>query len=481
MGSNDPLFRFDILLPTLAGHLIVSESVDRILSKWSIDRTGPLTRSLAEVSTSGWIDPNAAHWSIEPFLPIETAVLIEYLRHRGRQGGELDAQKMVAFESHVRKIQDAVEHQVSAYHRDFANRYHAMDPDSDCRHPDSTPDAADPCGDLTACESPQGVSQGDPPATEVSTEAGGGEIPNLSSDAHDAAELMELFDQILSDAAYEKLTQDDIEQCVGKASPWGVPLKVDFGLFKELAVYARGDIIGRRCRRHWKSFYRAEMVDVAIYQRLVVLFQLAQDHERGELLSAGQLHLRIFKNIPKQDVDMLLPGTKVRLSKFDQAKVIVPSIGGWLMSLQKISKFVLVTLALAAYYSTALVVGLLLAAVAYMVKSFMSYFQTRNRYLLDLTRNLYFQKLDTNTGAGFQIIQQAGRQLANEAILAVYSMLTESEPISERRLRRKCERLMREAIDVEVDFQVAQALRTLRDRDWLETDAEGKFSLREST
>ncbi len=35
--------------------------------------------------------------------------------------------------------------------------------------------------------------------------------------------------------------------------------------------------------------------------------------------------------------------------------------------------------------------------------------------MLDLTPNLYFQKLDTNAGAAFQIIQQAGRQSTNEA------------------------------------------------------------------
>ncbi|MCS7467527.1 TMEM143 family protein [Stieleria sp. ICT_E10.1] len=400
----------------------MSGSVDRILTNWSIDGTGPLTRGISEVSTSGWIDEDATHWSIEPFLPIETQTLVEYLSNRAEKTAGLDPAGRDAFQSAVQKISDHVAAKTSQYHAQFSDRYHAVDPDSDCKIP-------------IDLQSEQVVDH--------------------------SQRLMELCDQILADAAYQKLSQEDIEKCVGVSSHWGVPMSANFGLFQQLAVYARGDIIGRRYKRRLQNLYRMEMVDVAIYQRLVVLFQLAEDHERGEMLSAGQFHLRIFKNIPKQDVDMLLPGTQVRLSKLDRVKVIAPSLGGWLLSLQKISRFVLVTLALAAYYSTALVIGLILAGIGYCVKSFFSYFQTKNRYLLDLTRNLYFQKLDTNAGAAFQIIQQAGRQSTNEASLAYYALATEAEPISRRRLRRKCERLIREAIEVEIDFRVDRALETL--------------------
>ncbi|MCA9138672.1 MAG: DUF3754 domain-containing protein [Planctomycetales bacterium] len=416
----------------------MSESVDRILTTWSIDGTGPLTRGITEASTSGWLDPDAAHWSIEAFLPIETQTLVEYLVHRGTNRSELDANQMQRFEHAVTAISELVATKTSQYQAQFSDAYHAVDPDSDCKTPI----------DLQ-CETIADKSE----------------------------QLMSLCDDILVDAGYKKLTQDDIEKCVGVASHWGVPMTANFGLFRQLAVYARGDVIGRRCKRRIRNLYRMEMVDVAIYQRLVVLFQLSEDHEHGEMLSAGQFHLRIFKNIPKQDVDMLLPGTQVRLSKLDRVKVIAPSLGGWLLSLQKISRFVLVTLALAAYYSTALVIGLVLAAIGYCVKSFFSYFQTKNRYLLDLTRNLYFQKLDTNAGAAFQIIQQAGRQSTDEAVLAFYALATESEPISRRRLRRKCERLIREAIDVEIDFRVDRALNRLLELGLVRMPADDKVQL----
>lgn len=414
----------------------MSESVDRIVTNWSVQGTDPLTQSLADETTSGWIGADAAHWSIESYLPIETQTLMEYLIRRASENSELASRVLTTFRSGVEVLVEHVTERSADYHERFASRYRRVDPDSDSKIPLAMRDDAV-------------VDHGE--------------------------DLMQLCDKILTEAAYQKLSRDDIEKCVGVASPWGVPLSANFDLFSRLAVYARGDIIGKRCRRSLRNLYRSELVDVAIYQRLVVVFQLAEDHERGELLSAGQFHLRMFKNIPKQDVDMLLPGTKVRLSKIDQAKVIVPSVGGWLLSLQKISRFVLVTLALAAYYSTALVIGLLLAAVGYFIKSFFSYFQTKNRYLLDLTRNLYFQKLNTNAGAGFQIIQQAGRQATTEAMLALYALIGENEPISRRRLRRKCERLVREAVETEIDFQIDRAVSILMETSLIEATDDGKL------
>ena len=416
----------------------MTESVDRILTGWSIDARDPITRGVTEVSTSGWIDPDAAHWAIESFLPIETQSLIDYLQIRAKERDELDAEAQRQFKNAIGRISDQIHAQMSEQQAEFADRYRPLDPDSDCKVP---------------------------------------MVIDSQQNAQSTDDLLQLMDRILHTAAYQRLTQSDIEKCVGVASLWGVPMTANFEIFKQLAVYARGDIIGRRCKRRLRKLYKMEMVDVAIYQRLVVIFQLQEDHERGELLSADELHLRIFKNIPKQDVDMLLPGTQVKLSKLDRAKVIVPSLGGWLMSLQKISRFILVTLALAAYYSTALVVGLVLAAIAYFVKSFFSYFQTKNRYLLDLTRNLYFQKLDTNAGAAFQIIQQSGRQASGEAILAYYAIASESEPISKRKLRRKCERIVREAIDVEVDFKVDRALAQLQRSELISEQTDGRLSI----
>jgi hypothetical protein len=274
-----------------------------------------------------------------------------------------------------------------------------------------------------------------------------------------SSEVLALCEQILGQAGYRRLSRGDIEGCIGVASQWGVPLHVDLELFERLIVYARGDIIGTRVRRRVRKLYRRESVSVPIYQRMVVLFQLRDDDDSEENLTASALHLRMFKNVPKQDIDTLLPGSRVRISGIDHAKIIVPSLGGFLMSLRKIAQYALLFAVIALHWTAILFVLL----VGYLIKSVMSYFQTKNRYQLNLTRNLYFQKLDANAGVGFHVIAQAHRQSSLEMLLACYAILTSEQPISTRRLRRRCERILREAIDVEVDFQVDRTLQRLLD------------------
>ncbi len=384
---------------------------------------------MTELSTSGFIGDDALHWAIESFIPIETPDLIDHLLGRG----ELSLNSEQRFRECCDSIENLLYQRTGSYHTQFSQLYASIDPDFDGKIPE------------------------------------GIESPDTAANAQT---LMQLCEEILFAAAYRKVEQDEVERCVGVASQFGVRLHVDFGLFKHLAVYARGDIVGTKFRRRLRRLYQPESVDIPVYQRMVVLFQLHEDVVAGEELRASALHLRMFKNIPRQDVDMLLPGARVRLSKIDRAKIIVPSLGGFLLSLRKLAQFFLIFAALT-LYSTAVLVGLIFVAIGYVVKSVLSYFHTKDKHLLTLTRNLYFQKLDTNAGVAYRMIHQAHRQTSLECLLALHGILSNGEPISTRRLRRKCERMLREAADIEVAFQIDRALQRLTEMDMIETTADG--------
>jgi Protein of unknown function (DUF3754) len=397
--------------------------MNQSLFDMSLEGSGPLSRPFNEASTSGFIREDAPHWSIEPFVPIQVQKLVEYLIARQ----ELSPRQLSTFRQVCEDADRIVHEQTHSYHTRFLPAYLPLDPDSDTKDPQQSIAA-------------------DAPTTEQSLT--------------DPTEAIEICAEILQQAGYRKLSQESIEQCVGVASQWGVPLHVDFTVFARLEVYARGDIIGQRLRRRLRKLYRKEHVDVPIYQRMVVMFQLRRDDETQETLAASALHLRLFKNIPKQDVDMLLPGTRIRLSGADRVKIVVPSLSGFLLSLRKI-ELIIKTVLLFAAIALNWTAILLALVIGYVIKCIFSYSQTRNRYQLHLNRNLYFQKLDTNAGVAYQIIQQAQRQMVVETVLAYYAIVTSDQPISTRRLRRKCERIVREAIDVEVDFQAEGALERL--------------------
>ena len=66
---------------------------------------------------------------------------------------------------------------------------------------------------------------------------------------------------------------------------------------------------GRALRRRLRSGLRSETVEVPIYRRLVVIFHVRATSELSKLLDAQDVHIKLFKDIPKADLEMLLPGT----------------------------------------------------------------------------------------------------------------------------------------------------------------------------
>ena len=452
-----------------------------LLSGFTIDGGSTIGRSFYNATTDGMIQDDAGHWSIEPYIPLKTDMLADYLVQRGELSKTLHAE----FRQRCNEI-DRLHHECTgAYHRKFTSIYASVDPDSDCKpllvaltdqSDDVVPDISQVKTNLAALSTKSGASAQLPPTGKAETgnvTAGETDSENAVPDVSDRPKspqqmhaVIDLLGEIMDDAGYRKVEQEDIEKCVGVASQWGVPLHVDLGLFEQLVVYARGDIMGTRFRRRLRKMYRMEAFEIPVYQRMVVAFQLKSELQGDEALSTDRMHLRMFKNIPKEDVDTLLPGARVRISGLDHVKIIVPSLGGFLMSLRKIAQYAILFAVIALHWSLILI-GLL---IGYLIKSTLGYFEAKKKRELKLTRNLYFQKLDTNAGVGHRIIQQAHRQRTCELVVACYALQTASEPLSSRRLRRRCERILREAVGVEIDFQVERVLGSLQQMNRVSND-----------
>lgn len=377
---------------------------------------------------------------------------------------ELTADQQAGFLSFGSVLAPVLHHYGRRGQAELNRRYVAIDPDNESRpHRHAAtppPDAAE----TSATAKTAATADNDATADSAAAEA-----INAAAQA-----CTEAIRDVLLAANYSPLSRTDIEAAVGVASQWGVPLHVDFDVFKQLAVYTRGDIMGVRTLRVWNRPWREEPVDVPIYQRVVVVFQLVDDYNPSDALDPRQLHLRMFKNIPKLDVDMLLPGTRVRISWIDRTRIVVPSLGGIGMTIWKIVRTALLVAALSVY-TAAILLGLVLAAIGYVVKSVLNYFQTRNRYMLNLTRSLYHQKLDSNAGVIYRLREDAQQQRYNEVMLAYFAMLSHQDSISRRRLKRRVERILRESIRLEVDFDVDKTLALMQALALCEQQPDGKY------
>jgi hypothetical protein len=283
--------------------------------------------------------------------------------------------------------------------------------------------------------------------------------------------------ELLERANFFRLDRAHIEEAIEAASDWGVNLEVDFNLFERLEVFSRGDVLATRTRRRLRNFRRAEQVEVPVYQRLVVVFQLRADHKLTGCADPNRVYLKLFKNIPKMDLDMLLPGTRVKMTRFDQGKIILPTLSGIALALVKIIKGVAL-LATATASGMLSFLGILGGTIGYGVKSFLGYLRTKDKYQLNLTRSLYFQNLDNNAGVLFRLLDEAEEQEVREALLAWYLLWQQapSEGWTEAELDRAAEVYLEQQFAVQVDFEIDDALAKLQRLGLSRCDSQGRLT-----
>lgn len=273
------------------------------------------------------------------------------------------------------------------------------------------------------------------------------------------AKLFDRFVMLLDRANYRRLTTAEIEQAAAAASDWGVRLKIDLEGFEHLEVFGRGDVVQCRSRRHWRRLYAEEEVEVPLFQRLVVIFQVRPHRMLDKGLDPEAVYLKIFKNIPKQDLDMLLPCGRFRMTLLDRGKILLPTITGIAITAYKLVKGAIV-LAFAGFYSLLIFLGVIGGTLGYGVKSFLGYLRTKDKYQLSLTRSLYYQNLDNNAGVLFRILDDAEEQEFREAAIA-YALLAQEAGETgwtADELDRAAERFLNGVLDRDVDFEVHDAL-----------------------
>ncbi|QEG23117.1 DUF3754 domain-containing protein [Mariniblastus fucicola] len=328
-----------------------------------------------------------------------------------------------------------------------------------------------------------------------------------------------LFDRVsglLFSAHYVRLERKDLERAVEVASQWGVRLEVNFDLYARLEIFARGYHVVEVQRRRWRNFFRAETIELPEFERLIMAFRLKPESvapkpgepldatdkpnrrkvltERISRLLAGNdadamdadhVYLKTFKNIPETDLEMLLPGSKVRLSMLDRGKILLPTA----MALYKISRTAAVFLAVLAVasYDNVLAVLLVLGAIGgYVIKSVLSYFRTKQKYQFGLTKSLYLKNLGNNSGVLYRILNEAEEQELLEAILG-YAILWQTQRQSEStgqpfkgmtsdEMDAEVEAYLADLTSVDIDFEIFDSLGKLARLGLANVDSSGRWT-----
>lgn len=292
--------------------------------------------------------------------------------------------------------------------------------------------------------------------------------------------------RLLRQANYRRLDPDEIELVLTQESHYGLDFHLDLEAFEELEVYFRGASSRKDQRRTFRKFFRKEEFDVPIFQRLCILFKLKSVEQRVEEVMRAQkidrtkatkivkklrrlvpdgvshqnIHLKLFKNMPRSDVEMIFPNTRIKFRLMDKIKLGAMSSGavgfGLITSAGKIA--LLVSNPIGAIGAVAGVGG---AA----FRQLMSFFNTRQKYMVVMAQNLYFHALADNRGVIMTLADRAADEDVKEEML-LYSVLAK-ETVRRSDLQavdKAIEQYLHKSFGINVDFDLEDALdRLLKD------------------
>jgi hypothetical protein len=274
------------------------------------------------------------------------------------------------------------------------------------------------------------------------------------------ADLFECFAWLMERANFKQLTDEQIEAATQGASEWGVNLDVDFTAFEHLRIYVRGDGIAKRNMRRWLTFWRLDEVSVPIFKRLVVILKQKKHRRLGRNPDTKSIFLKLFKDIPKLDLEMLLPGGRVQMPKFERGKLGASLLAtvGWVAYKIWVDFAVVFTGILAlkplAFWGPLSLIG------GYGYKQWYGFQTLRQAYSFQLTQSLYYQNLDNNAGVLHHLLDEAEEQECREAILAYFYLwrFAGAEGWTAASLDDYVELDLERLARLKVDFEIGDAL-----------------------
>jgi hypothetical protein len=290
--------------------------------------------------------------------------------------------------------------------------------------------------------------------------------------------------ELLQQGNFTRVDPADFHIILTKDSHYGLDLQVDTDAFEELLIFYRGETtVTERHRDIRKAYMGWKEVKVPVFQRLFLLFKLKPfDARVAEVMAAKTLdkkeaesivrkqrkmlpdtvtsdfvYIKLFKNIPRSDLEMAFPNTRVKFRLLDKIKFGVTAGSGFGMG-------VVGTVGKLALLSNPYTLVMTLAGLGGIaVRQASAFINQRNRYMVVLARNLYFHSMADNRGVMTLLADRAADEDIKEEML-LYTALANAH-INVRELQavdRTIEDYLNKTFGIHVDFDLSDALARLK-------------------
>jgi len=308
-------------------------------------------------------------------------------------------------------------------------------------------------------------------------------VKDLSED--DLARLQDALvlglKEILEKGNYEQVSEAELDHAMEEESLFKIRLHVKLDDFEQIIFFRRGESVKRETLvKLWGL--KKQQIEVPTYERVAIYVKFkdashfSPKKRRTILFEPGSTILKLFRNIPKADIEMLFPNTEVRMKPLDKVVMGVPAvIGGAVVIATKLGGVLALAATLLMFWlglvkeepsfnsAQLIALGVGLAALAgFMFKQWAKYKTRKIQFMKALTDNLYFKNMDTNAGVFHHLVDDAEEEECKEAMLAYYFLLTEEHGHTEPELDAAIERWFQDQHDCSLDFEVGDALGKLK-------------------
>lgn len=280
---------------------------------------------------------------------------------------------------------------------------------------------------------------------------------------------------LLDKANYERIEKAELEQALKESALFPIRLTVELNDFEEIQLFFRGSSVKKETIPTWMGFMKKNIVFLN-YDRVVVYLRLREevlnDKEKMATNQSGLIFLKLFQNVPRADLEMVFPNTRVSMRTIDKLMIGIPAvITGGVVITTRLGAALVVLSSLVAFWlglssqpvelnptMIFVVCAGLVAFGAYLWKQLNNFKNRKIRFMKTLIQNLYFRNLDNNLGVIYRIANEAEEEECKEALLAYYLLLINKDPLTKKEIKQKVESWFQDKWNCHVDFEIDDAV-----------------------
>ena len=304
-------------------------------------------------------------------------------------------------------------------------------------------------------------------------------------------QLVSEMTAVLNAANFEKITAEDLQQALAEESLFQIRLEVDFADFEDVIFFRRGETVKEETLVKFfglskKTFKFTNYERVAIYIKFKEEAYFDNRKRKNLYFEPGSTIIKLFHNVPKADLEMLFPNSKVRMKTIDKIIIGVPAaVSGIIVMVTKLGASLLLVGSVISFWlglkdqevqikqQHLIALGAGLGTLGgFLFRQINKYKNRKIKFMKALSDNLYFKNLDNNAGVFYHLIDAAEEEEFKEAVLAYYFLLTAKEVLTKKELDHRIEKWLAEKWDCHIDFEIGDAVNKLQRLNLIQQDRE---------